>query len=120
MREPSEYLSARELFILENHPGMSYAKIGEVLGISGNRVQQIKSQAERRIREEKRRDNARAIAQQEVQLTLTRREVWVIVRGLQELKLKHLATHADQRRRHLENDPDKQLIEPLIKLLREV
>jgi len=54
MKDLHEFLSERELFVIENHPEMSYAKIGERFGITGNRVAQIKTMALRKIREEKR------------------------------------------------------------------
>lgn len=43
MKDLQEFLSERELFVIENHPAMSYGKIGEQLGITGNRVAQIKT-----------------------------------------------------------------------------
>ena len=52
MRERSEYLTEREMYVLDNHPGLSYQKIGVQLGITAERVRQIKQQALRHVREE--------------------------------------------------------------------
>ena len=66
MKDLQEFLSERELFVIENHPAMSYGKIGEQLGITGNRVAQIKTMALRKIREEKHREEAWKRGQQKV------------------------------------------------------
>lgn len=119
MRQPCDYLSGRELFVLENHPKMSYQKIGEIFGITGERVRQIKVHAERVVREEKRRDNARVRAAETVQLTLTRKDLWIIRRGLRELSAKYTLVRADMRRKHYEPDPDEERIDTLLKELEE-
>lgn len=68
---------AVELFVIENHRAMSYAKIGEPLGITGNRVAQIKTMALRKIREEKRREEAWKRGQQKVDYALTRSQCYL-------------------------------------------
>ena len=82
MKDLQEFLSERELFVIENHPAMSYGKIGERLGITGNRVAQIKTMALRKIREEKRREEARERGQQQVDYKLTRSQSYLVIRAL--------------------------------------
>lgn len=43
-------LTDRELYVLEHRPGMTYKAIGLELGISPERVRQIKVEAERKLR----------------------------------------------------------------------
>lgn len=56
-----EFLTDREIFVLENWPAKTYKAIGQDLGVSPERVRQIRVKAERKIREEpiKRRLQAR-------------------------------------------------------------
>lgn len=82
MKDLQEFLSERELFVVENHPAMSYGKIGEQLGITGNRVAQIKTMALRKIREEKRREEAWKRGQQKVDYALTRSQCYLVIRAL--------------------------------------
>ena len=56
MRGLKEILTERELYVLKNHPAMTYEAIGIELGISPERVRQLKVHAERMIREEKKRE----------------------------------------------------------------
>ena len=122
MRELSEFLTDREIFVLEHHPSMSYKTIGEELGISQERVRQLKVYAERKIRDEKRREQAEARGQLPVTLTLRRKDLWVIIRGLEAHQVELLRPKADQRRNKetLEEDPDYQLAEKLIQDIREI
>ena len=99
MRDYSEFLSDREIYILRNHPSMSYAAIGEVLGVSPERVRQIKAVALRNIRKEKARDDAHARAQEEILLCLRRKDVQLILFALDELRNPVLTYRADQRRK---------------------
>lgn len=55
MRELTEFLTDREIFVLENWPARTYKAIGQDLGVSPERVRQIRVKAERKIREENRR-----------------------------------------------------------------
>lgn len=43
-------LTERERYVLEHRPGMTYKAIGLELGISPERVRQIKVEAERKLR----------------------------------------------------------------------
>ena len=52
MREYIEFLSDREIFVLQHHPAMSYKVIGEEWGVSPERVRQIKVYAQRKVRAE--------------------------------------------------------------------
>ena len=60
MRELREFLTEREIYVLKNYPAMTYKAIGVELGISPERVRQLKVHAERMIREEKRQKLAEA------------------------------------------------------------
>ena len=79
MRDLKDFLSEREIYIIENHPRLSYAKLGAELDITGNRVAQIKHKAERKIREEKKAEAKREWAKQPVLIPLKRSE-WLVVR----------------------------------------
>lgn len=87
MKDLHEFLSERELFVIENHPEISYAKIGERFGITGNRVAQIKAMALRKIRDEKRREEAWKRGQQKVDYALTRSQCYLVIRALGEYAL---------------------------------
>ena len=52
MKKRTEFLTDREIFVLEHYPAMTYRAIGQELGISQERVRQLRVHAERRIREE--------------------------------------------------------------------
>ena len=119
MKDLQEFLSERELFVIENHPAMSYAKIGERLGITGNRVAQIKTMALRKIREEKRREEAWKRGQQKVDYALTRSQCYLVIRALGEYAL--YLTPSNIRARNnpkYEPDPDIARCEALIESLR--
>ena len=75
MRDYSEFLTEREIFIIQNHPAMSYKAIAEKFGVSPERVRQIKVYAQRQIQKERARDEAHARALEPVQLTLRRKDV---------------------------------------------
>ena len=120
MRERSEYLTEREMYVLDNHPGLSYQKIGVQLGITAERVRQIKQQALRHVREEKRRELAIARGNELVHLTLKRNEVWLLMRGLRELGMKCLQYRGDMRSKDREPDPDEERIDRLYNELRQL
>lgn len=86
MRERSEFLTEREIFVLENHPAMSYKAIATELGLSHERVRQLKMHAERMIREEKEREQREARNQLPVAITIKRKDLWVIYRSLCEYR----------------------------------
>ena len=100
MRDYSEFLTEREIFVLQNHPAMSYKAIGEEFGISPERVRQIKNYAERKVRAERARDDAHARALEPVQLTLSRKDVQMLLWALRELQRPILTFAADQRRKN--------------------
>lgn len=119
MKDLQEFLSERELFVVENHPKMSYAKIGENLGVTGNRVAQIKTMALRKIREEKRREEAQKRGQLKVDYTLNRSECHLVIRALGNyafyLTQSNIKAHNNPK---YEPDPDIARCETLIELLR--
>ena len=124
MREYREFLSERELYVLENHPRLTYKMIGEELGISQERVRQLKVHAERMIREERRREQVQVNGRLPVQLTLQRRDVYLIIEALREYHTTLLKRKADQRFKNdgeKEKDPDLwfQRLEEIEKLLQD-
>ena len=120
MKDLQEFLSERELFVIENHPAMSYAKIGEQLGITGNRVAQIKTMALRKIREEKRREEAWKRGQQKVDFALTRSQCYLVIRALGEYAVYLTPSNIRTRTNpNYEPDPDIARCEALIESLRE-
>ena len=70
MRRMRDYLTEREIYILGNHPSKSYAKLGEELGVTGQRVRQIKVHAERVILLQKQKERAaiRALPREHVSM----------------------------------------------------
>lgn len=123
MREHNEFLTEREIFVLNHHPAMSYKAIGEVLGISKERVRQLKVYAERKILDEKRREQTEARGQLPVTLTLRRKDLWVIIRSLEEHRMRLKKSKADLRFKKdisLVEDPDVKVAEELIHTLKDV
>ncbi len=120
MRERDQYLSEREIFILENHPAMSYRAIGEVLGIGPERVRQIKIAALRKEREAKKKEQAAERNRCTITLKVTRKDLHIILRGLEEHEYNLVRFHADLRRKNTpENeDPDYQRTTELIRAVR--
>ena len=119
MKDLQEFLSERELFVIENHPAMSYAKIGEQLGITGNRVARIKTMALRKIREEKRREEAWKRGQQKVDYALTRSQCYLVIRALGEYAVYLTPSNIRTRTNpNYEPDPDIARCEALIESLR--
>ena len=119
MKDLQEFLSERELFVIENHPAMSYAKIGEQLGITGNRVAQIKTMALRKIREEKRREEAWKRGQQKVDHSLTRSQCYLVIRALGEYAVYLTPSNIRTRTNpNYEPDPDIARCEALIEARR--
>ena len=120
MKRLTEFLSDREIYILQHHPSMSYQKIGIELGISQERVRQLKVSAERKIREEKRREQAAIRGLESITLTLQRRQLWLILRALNSLQDPILRKAADQRYKHQEEDPDLKPLKELEKYIKEL
>ena len=83
MRDLSEFLNEREIYILENYPKKNLKVLGEELGISNVRVQKIKECAKRKIREQKRVEQEEDVAPFSFPRTLQRRDAWVLLRALE-------------------------------------
>ncbi len=45
-----KHLTVQEIYVLENRPGKTYKAIGQDLGVSPERVRQIRIKAERKLR----------------------------------------------------------------------
>ncbi len=120
MRERDRYLSEREIFILDNHPAMSYRTIADELGIGAERVRQIKNAAERKVREAKRKEQAAERNKLSVTFTVRRKDLFIILRGLEQHRLTLLQGCADQRRKKEpgNEDPDFKRTEELIDIIR--
>ena len=114
MRALSEFLNERELYILEHYPAMTYKAIAAEMGVSTERVRQMRIHAERMIREEKRRDQARERAAQNVTITIQRRELWLLFRALDTYRVDILYRN----KKGIEEDPDYALTETLSVKLR--
>ena len=115
MRDYSEFLTDREIFVLQNHPAMSYEAIGKILGVTRERVRQLKAHAERRIREERKRDEEHARAHEPVLLSIQRKDIHLILWALMELRSPVLTYRADQRRKRVNGpDPDLTALDDLI------
>ena len=116
MRELSEILTERELYVLEHHPAMTYKAIAAEMGVTTERIRQIRVRAERKIREEKRRDQARERAAQPVTITIQRRELWLLFRALETYRVDILLRN----KKGVEEDPDYSLTETLITKFRTI
>ena len=101
-----DYLTEREIYILRSHPSKSYAKLGEELGITGARVKQIKTHAERVILLQKHREQAAARGEMPVELTLRRKDLYVLLRALEWLYFKATSGNTASKRRDNGDDPD--------------
>ena len=88
---------------------MSYEAIGKILGVTRERIRQLKAHAERRIREERKRDEYHAQAQEPVLLSIRRKDIHLILWALTELRSPVLTYRVDQRRKRI-NGPDPDLI----------
>lgn len=119
MKDLHEFLSEREIYIVENHPAMTYSRLAVELGITANRVAQIKTAAMRKIREEKNREAARERRHLKVDYSLTRSECHLIIRALRNYALyltpSNIRTRTNPK---YEPDPDVARCEALITLLR--
>lgn len=123
MPRKKEYLTEREIYVLEHHSAMTYKAIGNELGITPERVRQLKVYAERKLREEKKREATAIRNQQPLTLTLLRKDIHVLIRALEAYESKLLSQLADQRRKPTDKDPDleptQQLTETLLQILKE-
>lgn len=121
MRDYSDFLTEREIFIIQNYPAMSYKAIGEKFGVSPERIRQIKAHAQAMIRKERARDEAHARALEPVQLTLRRKDVQMLLWALKELRWPILTYSADQRRKQRgETKPDLDAVNALYEQLSDV
>ena len=75
MKDLSEFLNEREIYILENYPQKTLKALGEELGLSSVRVKKIKDGAKRKIREQKRIEQEQDVAPVLLSRTLQRRDV---------------------------------------------
>lgn len=122
MKEYKDFLSDREIFVVEHHPEMSYRAIGEELGIGQERVRQIKVAAWRKIREEKKQEQAAERNKQTVTLNIRRKDLFIIARGLDAHIHNMQRVKVDQRLKDTEEkvDPDYTRAWELLELFRAV
>lgn len=120
MKELSEFLNEREIYILENYPQKKLKVLGEELGITSVRVQQIKETAKRKIREQKRIEQRQDVASVVFSPALQRRDAWVLLRALEHYNACiYEEWHADADPRRVRTDPDYMATEALIERFRE-
>ena len=120
MKDMSEFLNAREIYILENYPQKTLKALGEELGVTNVRVKRIKDYAKRKIREQKRIEQEQETAPVLLPRTLQRRDVWVLLRALEaynESIYKEWYVDVDPERVYME--PDYLATRVLIEELRE-
>ena len=121
MRDLSEFLDEREIYVLKNCPQKTYKAIGEELGVSGGRIRQIKDYALRKIRKEKGREQRTEICPVTLQRPVLRKELWVILRALEMYNQKLYAQFANEYvPRAVETDPDYLASQALIEEIREL
>lgn len=120
MRERDRYLNEREIFIMDNHPAMTYKAIAEKLGIGPERVRQIKIAAERKVREAKMKERTAERNRLPVTFTVRRKDLFIILRGLEQHRFALLQGRADLRRKKEpgNEDPDYTRTEELIEIIR--
>ena len=106
MKELSEFLDEREIYILENYPQKNLKVLGEELGISNVRVKQIRDGAKRKIRKQKRIEQEEEIAPVLLSRTLQRRDAWVLLRALENY---HECLYKEW---HVDADPERVKMEP--------
>ena len=99
MREPNEFLTEEEIYIIKHHPSMTYKSIGEKLGISISRVRRLKVNAERKLQEEGLRESAELKDQASISFTLGKKEVCCIIKSLYNQQIALLSKRADKRRK---------------------
>jgi len=115
MKPLSEFLTEREIYVLNNHPQKTYKTIGEELGVANTRIRQIKVNAERKIREEKRREQVEEAGQIPVSVTVQRKELWVIYRALHDYYYKIERKHQHGYGLHWEEfEPDLKVSRALL------
>ena len=120
MKDLSEFLNEREIYILENYPQKTLKVLGEELGISNVRVKQIRDYAKRKIREQKRIEQEQETEPVLLSHTLQRREAWVLLRALENYNAcicKEWYVDADPERVNME--PDYRATQALIETFRE-
>lgn len=121
MKDLHEFLGEREIYIVENHPAMTYSKLAVELGVTANRVAQIKIAAMRKIREEKSREAARERGRLKVDYSLTRSECYLVIRALRNYALYLTPSNVRTRTNpKYEPDPDIARCEALVSALQEL
>ena len=106
MKDLSEFLNEREIYILKNYPQKTLKALGEELGISNVRVGRIRNYAKRKIREQKRIEQEQETAPVLLPRTLQRRDVWVLLRALEAY---HESIYKEW---YVDVDPDRVYMEP--------
>lgn len=119
MRDLSEFLTEREIYIIKNHPAISYAELGMIFGITSERVRQLKIKAERSIREEKRREQEEIAGQKPVKVTLAVKDLYLLIRLLDRFVMKARMSETKNSRKTYGPDPDLRAAEMLLWRLRE-
>ena len=120
MKDLSEFLNEREIYILENYPQKTLKVLGDELGISNVRVKKIKDGAKRKIREQKRIEQEQDVAPVLLSRTLQRRDVWVLLRALEKYnQCLYEEWHVDADPERVKMEPDYMATQALIEELRE-
>ena len=121
MKNLSEFLSEREIYIMENYPKKTLKALGEELGITNVRVMRIRDYAKRKIREQKRIEQKQDVAPVVLPHTLRRREVWVLLRALEHYnQCIYKEWHVDADPERVKMEPDYVATQALIEMFREV
>lgn len=120
MKELSEFLNEREIYILENYPGKTFKVLGEELGISNVRVKKIRDNAERKIRTQKRVEQEEDVAPVSFPRTLQRRDAWVLLRALEKYNVcLQKEWRVDRNPELVKLEPDYLATQALIEVFRE-
>ena len=120
MKDLSEFLNEREIYILETYPQKTFKTLGEELGISNVRVKKIRDLAKRKIREQKRIEQEQDVAPVLLSRTLQRRDVWVILRALENYnECLYNEWYVDVDPDRVKMEPDYQATQALMEVFRE-
>ena len=114
MKDLTDILSPRQIYILQNHGAKTYATLAAELGISSERVRQIKVEAERAIRAEKQREQQEEQNKITLLLPMTRWDTFLLLRALDQYYIDLLRVN---RRRKIP-DPDLNRCVALIEEIR--
>ena len=120
MRELEEFLTEREIYILENHPQKSYSVIGKELGVSPERVRQIKFHAQSMLRNEKRAEQLKEVRQTPVSINIVKSDLSLIIRALEYYSHEQRRYDSKHKQRLQGIDPDIEVSENLINKLKSI